>query len=329
MTLTEFFTNIANAIRGKTGESGSIPAVEFPDRISQIMTGIDTSDATAVSGDILSGKTAYADGQKLTGTIVTKTSSNLTASGATVTVPAGYYASSASKSVSTAAQATPSISVSSSGLITASTTQSAGYVSSGTKSATKQLTTQAAKTITPSTSAQTAVSSGVYTTGAVTVAGDSNLVASNIKNGASVFGVAGSYKGGYAYVAVDRTEALSYVSDYVFGDIYIDETAIELISSGSYDWLVGQTYISTSYGMATVQVDSYGTGFFMHGGGDTTASRGYGLERDLSEYSISASGGYIHWCTDDMNISTKRQSVLESVVDNAVSRIKWVVCIPR
>lgn len=70
----------------------------------------------------------------------------------------------------TATQATPSISVSSGGLITASSEQSAGYVTAGTKSATKQLTTQAAKTVIPSTGAQTAVGSGVYTTGAVTVA---------------------------------------------------------------------------------------------------------------------------------------------------------------
>lgn len=67
-------------------------------------------------------------------------------------------------------QAMPSISVSSSGLITASATQSAGKVAAGTKSATKQLTTQGAKTITPSTSVQTAVLAGVYTTGAVKVA---------------------------------------------------------------------------------------------------------------------------------------------------------------
>lgn len=59
-------------------------------------------------------------------------------------------------------QATPVISVNSTnGLITAT---------AGDKSATKQLTTQVAKTITPSTSSQTAVASGVYTTGAVTVA---------------------------------------------------------------------------------------------------------------------------------------------------------------
>lgn len=56
---------------------------------------------------------------------------------------------------------TPTITVSSGGLITAS---------ANGKSNTSQLTTQSAKTVTPSESSQTAVASGRYTTGAVTVA---------------------------------------------------------------------------------------------------------------------------------------------------------------
>lgn len=88
-------------------------------------------------------------------------------------------------------QATPIISVDTNGLITASATQEAGQVSSGTKSVTKQLTTQAAQTITPSTSDKT-IASGQYLTGTQTIEGDSNLVAGNIKSGVSIFGVEGS-----------------------------------------------------------------------------------------------------------------------------------------
>lgn len=66
-------------------------------------------------------------------------------------------------------QATPTISVSSGGLITASATQSAGYVSNGTKSTTKQLTTKGTTTITPSDTEQTAVSAGTYVTGDIKV----------------------------------------------------------------------------------------------------------------------------------------------------------------
>lgn len=84
-------------------------------------------------------------------------------------------------------QEAPVISVSSSGLITAT---------AGDQSATQQLPTQAARTITPSTSTQTAVASGRYTTGNVTVAGSANLVPSNIKSGVNIFGVTGTYAGG-------------------------------------------------------------------------------------------------------------------------------------
>lgn len=94
----------------------------------------------------------------------------------------------------TATQATPSISVSSAGKITATATQTAGYVAAGTKTGTKQLTTQAAQTITPGTSDKT-IASGRYLTGTQTIKGDTNLVAENIKSGVSIFGVTGSYEG--------------------------------------------------------------------------------------------------------------------------------------
>lgn len=104
-------------------------------------------------------------------------------------------------------QATPSISVSSSGLITASVTQSGGIVPGGSKSATQQLTTQGAKTVTPGTSNQTAVASGRYTTGDVVVSGDANLVPENIAEGVSIFGVTGTHSGGGGVQTVTGTFA--------------------------------------------------------------------------------------------------------------------------
>lgn len=144
------------------------------------------------ASDLLNGKELIdQEGNIVTGTIATKTSSNLTVSGATVTVPAGYYASNASKSVATATQATPSVSIDANGKITATATQTAGYVSAGTKTGTKQLTTQAAQTITPKTSDQT-IASGRYLTGVQTIKGDANLIPANIINGKSIFGVTGT-----------------------------------------------------------------------------------------------------------------------------------------
>lgn len=117
-----------------------------------------------------------------------------------------------------ATQATPSISVSSGGLITASSTQPAGYVAAGTKSATKQLTTQGAQTITPGTSNKT-IASGRYLTGTQTIKGDANLKAANIAKGVSIFGVTGTHEGGEDISAetAEYTEQLDELEDVIDG----------------------------------------------------------------------------------------------------------------
>lgn len=169
------------------------------------VTLMDVTQDTVTAANLLDGFIATAaDGSRYEGTIATKTESDLTASGSKVTVPSGYYAAAASKAVAagtattpaTSITTTPTITVSSTGLITATVsssksitpTVSAGYISSGTAgtvtasgSNTSQLSTQAAATISPTESVQTAVASGKYTTGVVSVGAiSSNYVGSNI-----------------------------------------------------------------------------------------------------------------------------------------------------
>lgn len=71
-TLTSLFSDIADAIREKTGGSADIVADSFPTAISSIPTGCPLPQLTepAAAGDILSGKEAInGQGSKLTGTL--------------------------------------------------------------------------------------------------------------------------------------------------------------------------------------------------------------------------------------------------------------------
>lgn len=62
---------------------------------------MDVTQKTVTAGSMVSGTTALKnDGTDITGTIANKTSSDLTANTLTVTAPAGYYASAATKTLS-------------------------------------------------------------------------------------------------------------------------------------------------------------------------------------------------------------------------------------
>lgn len=125
---------------------------------------VDTDSGDALAGDIRSGKKAWVDGNEVTGSVPEKSASDVTASGKTVTVPAGIYDSQVQKSVADGS-VTPTAEVTGDEIgdtvseyeidVTPGATVGAGYVS-GNKTGTvvKKYIQVEDKTATPSTAAQ-------------------------------------------------------------------------------------------------------------------------------------------------------------------------------
>lgn len=146
---------------------------------------IDLLGNTAESGQVLANYVSInSAGISFSGNITTKATSDVTVAGPTVTVPAGYYASQATKTVSSGTAGTPTASkgtVSNHSIsVTPSVTNTTGYITGGTKtgtavtvsaselvSGTLNITSSGTKDVTNYASAS--VAAGTATTPATTI----------------------------------------------------------------------------------------------------------------------------------------------------------------
>ena len=266
---------------------------------------IDVTSDTVDAGNLLSGKTATKNsGAKITGNIATKSSSDLTVSGATVTAPAGYYNTAASKAVTTTTHPNPTAAITSStGVVTATHTQGTGYVTGGTTTGTLNLTTQAATTYNTSTADQTIASyrwlTGTQTIKSVTT---SNLTAANIASGVTV-------KVGDANNASRITQVTGTYAPAVSSlTITPTETAQTFNATGVYGYKpVTINAISSTY---------VGTGVAKKSSADTTFASTTGT--------FTAPVGYYSTAATKTLTTQAAQTIYPSTADQTIGSYQWL-----
>lgn len=96
-----------------------------------------------------------------------------------------------------------------------------GYDGLGTVTVNAISPTKSAQTYTPTTTNQT-IQSGRWLTGAQTILGDANLVAGNIANGVTIFGVTGTHAGG-----TDVSDTTATAADVLTGKYFYTSAGVK------------------------------------------------------------------------------------------------------
>lgn len=179
--------------------------------------------------------------------ITRRSSTDLTASGATVTAPAGYYASAATKSIASGSAGTPTASKGTvsnhSILVTPSVTNTTGYITGGTKSGTA-VTVSASELV-----------SGTYTVDSSGTKDVTNYASASIPSGTA--GTPSASKGAVSNHSVSVTPSVTNTTGWITGSTKtgtaVTVSASELVS-GSETKTANGTYDVTNLASLVVAV---------------------------------------------------------------------------
>ena len=232
-------TAIANAIRAKNGSTDTYLPSAMPAAIEAIPTGVDTSDATATSDDIVINKTAYVNGNKITGsrsklwsntgtgnilstplntaTLRLRSAINGKYIDFVSTINKNFYANEGDTFTAAAFASDTGDAIASDVISGKTFTSESGLKIAGT------MPSKDAATFTPSTTDQT-IDSGQYLSGAQTIQGDANLIPENIASGVSIFGITGTHE---SNDGIDTSDATATAADIINGQTaYVNGTKI-------------------------------------------------------------------------------------------------------
>lgn len=219
--------------------------------------GIDTSDANATPTDLASGKTAYVNGNKITGSLsvvsagnnspvnfansgyemlgvkytrFTVPSKKILSQGTFVTIPDSDLANGIRLTASKLMKGNTILGIQGTATsdadaqVTDISNGKTAYVNGQKITGTATILNAQAKTVTPTTAQQNIVPDSEYNAlsqvaiEAVTSSIDSNILAENIKNGVSILGVEGTLESG-----IDTTDATADAGDIRYGrTAYVD-----------------------------------------------------------------------------------------------------------
>ena len=203
-------------------------------------SGYDGLDAVSISVDAISSTYVGSD-------ITRRTSSDLTASGATVTVPSGYYSAQASKAVASGTAGTPTATkgtVSNHSIsVTPSVTNTTGYITGSTKTGTA-VTVSASELV-----------SGTYTVDSSGTKNVTNYASASVPSGTA--GTPSASKGAVSNHSVSVTPSVTNTTGWITGSTKtgtaVTVSASELVS-GTLSISDNGTSDCTNYASVNVNI---------------------------------------------------------------------------